>query len=214
MSYARMTTLLVFMPPTSKKLRGHIGLGLSVRLSVRNTFWQLRNSRTAYARILKFYMLHVQENKRTSISSAGLVVLELCPFFDYVWTTFWTEYLKNRLGQDPDIYHIVTNEDVDELINFWTYSVNFWLSYSPFSDIGILYRNNLVNEILKILYMACTWKISGPVFFFLRQFCRSGVMPLFRLCMNNLVNRISEEPIRLGSWYMAYGYRPRCRWSD
>ena len=37
----------LFMPPTSKKLRGHIGLGLSVRLSVRNTFWHLRNSRTA-----------------------------------------------------------------------------------------------------------------------------------------------------------------------
>ena len=33
---------------------------LSVRLSVRNT-WQLRNSRTAYARILKFYMWHVHE---------------------------------------------------------------------------------------------------------------------------------------------------------
>ena len=56
------------MPPTSEKLRGHIGLGLSVRpsvrpsvcLSVRNT-WQLRNSRTAYARILKFYMWHVHE---------------------------------------------------------------------------------------------------------------------------------------------------------
>ena len=38
--------LSIFMPPTSKKLRGHIGLGLSVRLlvclsvrlSVRNTF--------------------------------------------------------------------------------------------------------------------------------------------------------------------------------
>ena len=52
------------IPPTSEKLRGHIGLGLSVRLSihlsVHNT-WQLRNSRTAYARILKFYMWHVHE---------------------------------------------------------------------------------------------------------------------------------------------------------
>ena len=27
--------LLIFMPPTSEKLRGHIGLGLSVRPSVR-----------------------------------------------------------------------------------------------------------------------------------------------------------------------------------
>ena len=67
----------IFMPPTSKKLRGHIGLGLSVRLSVRpsvrlsvrpsvrlsvrNTFWKLRNSRTPYARILKFYIWHIHE---------------------------------------------------------------------------------------------------------------------------------------------------------
>ena len=29
---------IIFMPPTSKKLRGHIGLGLSIRLSVRNIF--------------------------------------------------------------------------------------------------------------------------------------------------------------------------------
>ena len=27
--------MLIFMPPTSEKLRGHIGLGLSVRPSVR-----------------------------------------------------------------------------------------------------------------------------------------------------------------------------------
>ena len=33
----------------------------SVRLSVRNTFWQLRKSRTPCARILKFYMWHVHE---------------------------------------------------------------------------------------------------------------------------------------------------------
>ena len=33
---------------------------LSVRLSVRNT-WQLRDPRTVYARILKFYMWHVHE---------------------------------------------------------------------------------------------------------------------------------------------------------
>ena len=40
------------------------------------------------------------KNKRTRIffSSAGLVVLELCPFFDYVWTTLLAEYLKNRYG--------------------------------------------------------------------------------------------------------------------
>ena len=46
----------IFMRPTSEKLRGHIGLGLSVRLSVRHAFWQPGNSRTAYARIFKFHI--------------------------------------------------------------------------------------------------------------------------------------------------------------
>ena len=43
------------MPPTSEKLRGHIGLSPFVCLSVCNAFWQHGNSRTAYARILKFH---------------------------------------------------------------------------------------------------------------------------------------------------------------
>ena len=69
----------VFMPPTSEKLRGHIGLGLSVRPFVRSSVcpsvrlsvgpsvrlsvarWQLRNSRTPSAGILKLYMWHVHE---------------------------------------------------------------------------------------------------------------------------------------------------------
>ena len=42
---------------------------------------------------------------------------------------------------------MVPDQDVDELIKVLTYSVNFPLSYSPFSDIGSLYRNNLVNKI-------------------------------------------------------------------
>ena len=69
LDYFFSVCVFVFMPPTSKKLRGHIGLGLSVRLSVcpsvrlsvRNTFWKLRNSRTPYARILKFYVWHIHE---------------------------------------------------------------------------------------------------------------------------------------------------------
>ena len=35
------------------------------------------------------------------------------------------------------IYTVVTDQGVDELINFLTYSVNFRLRYSPFSDTGI-----------------------------------------------------------------------------
>ena len=55
------------MLPTSEKLRGHIGSGLSVCPSVRNTLWQLGNSRPAYARTLKFCMWYVHENKQTRI---------------------------------------------------------------------------------------------------------------------------------------------------
>ena len=87
-----------------------------------------------------------------------------------IGTTLWAKFLS-RFGQDPDIWHVVTDQGVDELIDFWTYSVNCLLSYSPFSDTGILYRNNRVN------------KISG-------------------------------EPLWLGSWYLAYSYRSRCRWTD
>ena len=49
-----------FMPPTSEKLRGILVWACpSVRLSV--ILWQLRNSRTLYARILKLHMWHVHE---------------------------------------------------------------------------------------------------------------------------------------------------------
>ena len=44
-----------------EKPNKNITLQMSVHLSVRNTCWQLRNSRTPYARILKFYMWHVHE---------------------------------------------------------------------------------------------------------------------------------------------------------
>ena len=144
----------IFMPPTSKKLRGHIGLGPSVSPSVRPSVcpyyfgsWKTQESLMleSWNYIYGMYM----KNKRTRFffSSTSPVILELCPFFNYVWKTLWTEYLENCYSLNPDIWHIVTDQDVDELINFWTKSVNFRWSYSPFSDIGILYRNNLVNKI-------------------------------------------------------------------
>ena len=41
------------MPPTSKKLREHIGFGLSVRPSVHAS---IRSSKTVHARVLKFHL--------------------------------------------------------------------------------------------------------------------------------------------------------------
>ena len=49
-----------FYAPNFEEVEGAYWFG-PVRLSVPNTFWQLRNSRTADARILKFYMWHVHE---------------------------------------------------------------------------------------------------------------------------------------------------------
>ena len=88
----------IFMPPNFREVEGGILVWacLSVGLSI--TLWQLRNSWGAYSRILKLY---VSWTWKISIPvlffffSTGLVVLELCPFFDYVWTALWTEYLKN-----------------------------------------------------------------------------------------------------------------------
>ena len=55
---------LVFYAPNFEEVEGAYWFGPvrpSVRLSVRNTFWKLRNSRTPYARILKFYIWHIHE---------------------------------------------------------------------------------------------------------------------------------------------------------
>ena len=54
------------------------------------------------------------------------------------------------------MWHILTDQGEDEVINFITYSINFRLSYSPFSDTGSLYRNNLVNKISEEpLWLGC-----------------------------------------------------------
>ena len=58
-----MCQLCVFMPPTSKKLRRHIGLGLSVRLSVHpSVCYTCTRSRTVRDRILKLGMQDEYEN--------------------------------------------------------------------------------------------------------------------------------------------------------
>ena len=106
------------------------------------------------------------------------------------------------------------------------YSVNFWLSYSPVSDIGILYRNNLVNKISEEPLWLGSWYLAYEY----RLRCRwtDWILHLFlkflvsyspfsdtgSLYRNNLVIKISEEPLWLGSWYLAYCYRSRCRWTD
>ena len=64
------------MPPTSKKLREHIGFGLSLHLSG-------RSSKTVHARVLKFdiWIPHGKiVNTRFFFLSELSPFLELCPF--------------------------------------------------------------------------------------------------------------------------------------
>ena len=65
----------IFMPPTSKKLTGHIDFGLSVRPSI-------RSSRTVHARVLIFHTW-VPHEKQSWYTFLFLYVLspflELCP---------------------------------------------------------------------------------------------------------------------------------------
>ena len=111
------------------------------------------------------------KNKRTRNFFFTLPVLS---FWSYAPFRLCMNNLVGRISEKLlrlGSWYLVTDQDVDELIYFWSYSVNFRLCYSPFSDTGILYRNNLVNK-------------------------------------------ISEEQLWLGSWYLEHSYRPRCRWTD
>ena len=75
--FSSPNNVYVFYAPDFEEVEGAYWFGHvrpSVRLSVHNTFWQLKNSRTAYARILKFYMWYVHEKSADPyfFSSAGL----------------------------------------------------------------------------------------------------------------------------------------------
>ena len=74
-----MMPFVVVMPPTSKKLTGHTGFGLCVRLFV-------RSSKTVHARVLKFH-LWIPHGKIVDARfyfyfflSELSPFLELCPF--------------------------------------------------------------------------------------------------------------------------------------
>ena len=59
------------------------------------------------------------------------------------------------------------------------------------------------------------------IFFLFHQTFCCRVMPFFRrvfyfaiLSLWNFVNKVSGEPLELGSWYLAHRLCPRCRWPD
>ena len=94
------------------------------------------------------------------------------------------------------------------MINLRAYIINICLSYSPFSDIGNLYRNNLVNNISdKPLKLACLYwhtvsdqgvdsLIDLLANFRNFQFIYSLFSDICILYRNNLVNKTSEQPLK------------------
>ena len=122
------------MPPTSK-LRGHIGLGLSVHGCLCPLCFACIQE---CLEIGSWNLVHGigVKNKWTHIFYlfVGLVIAELCPFFDSCivnYGTLWTKYLENCLSKDRDIWHTDCVQDVD-MINFWKNSVIIWLNYLHF----------------------------------------------------------------------------------
>ena len=71
------------------------------------------------------------KNKRVHVFYfyAGLELQDLCPFCDLV--ILYSNNLVNKISEEPDIRHTLTDQDVDA-------DVNLWLNYSPFFDFGIL----------------------------------------------------------------------------
>ena len=133
-----------FYAPTLQKLRGHVGLGRSVRLSIcpsvqNSGSWETQEPLMleSWNYICGMYM----KNKWTRIFFPPPVL-----FWSYApLSTMYEQPCEQNIWRTAKARILVF--DVDELINFWAYSVNFPLSYSPFSNIGILYRNNFVNKI-------------------------------------------------------------------
>ena len=76
------------MPPASKKLKGHIGLGLSVRPCIIVSVTLCKRSRTVRDRFLTLiYGMCMKKIEDPYFFfffffSVGLVVAELCPFID------------------------------------------------------------------------------------------------------------------------------------
>ena len=91
---------LIFMPPTSKKMRRHIGLGLSDRPSVH---YACTWSKTVRDRTLKFGMWDEYENLEDPYifsCPSDLRLQSYCPFF-YFFNIESLWKLVNKISQEP-----------------------------------------------------------------------------------------------------------------
>ena len=133
---------------------------------------------------------------------------------------FFSIYLVNRW----DLVNKISGETLELVawylahrlcpVNFWQNAVNIWLNYLPFPTLAFY----IVKESCQQNIWRTAWArimIPGVLFGHTMQMTWSTfhrilwifdwIMPLFRLghflCIRAIVNKISGEPLEVGSWY-------------
>ena len=144
------------------------------------------------------------------------------------------EYKRSRSFFDPELCHFdnIKPSPQKPLGQFWNYAPNFgevegayWFGpVRPSVRLSVCPSVTLFGswETQELLMLGSWNFICGMymknkrtrIFSFFRRSRISRVMPLFRLSLWNLVNKISQEPLMLGSWFFAGWHCPRCRWPD
>ena len=104
------STIRIIMPPTSKKLTGHIGFRLCIRVCVQLS---ILSSRTVHARVLNFH-IWIPHGKIADtlffFLSELSPFLELCPFENvsvksdacHIWWTVLARFLKFHIWMPPE----------------------------------------------------------------------------------------------------------------
>ena len=137
---------MIIIPPTSKKLTGHIGFGLSVR-----------SSRTLHARVLKFIYGFLMEKYLTHFFFLSELspFLELCPF--------------EKIQMKSDACHILWTVHAKVLkFHIWIphgkiADLNFFScpSYLPFWSYDLLKKSawNLVSKVSQKVFELGAWNL-------------------------------------------------------
>ena len=106
------------MPPTWKKLTGHIGFGLSVHACI-------RSSKTVHARVLKFHIWipHGKIADTLFFLTELSAFLDLCPF--------------EKIRMKSDAYHILWTEHARVL------KFHIWIPHGKIADLFLFFLSKL-----------------------------------------------------------------------
>ena len=190
------------MPPTSKKLTGHIGFGLCVRLSVHQEPCMLGFWNFIYGFLMEKYLTHI---------------------FFLVWVLSLSGVMPFWIKSEWNLMHAISYELCMQ--GFWNFMYGFlmekYLTLIFFlvrvdSLIGVmpLWKNQ--NEILSARYLEKYlnygletwsadrgWWVDYPIKFSKKFFYFSGIMALWKFGHFKFVSKISQKLYELGAWNMV-----------